>query len=139
MKILVLLTLFVFISNCQQNSQNDNNTSEIKTDSVNKESKISSPKIDESNYVHEDIIFPSSPFEGYFVKYEVGDYVHAIFMLLDSTEVSLWMPNNSTIEKKLNNNKASLFKVYYKIHTDFIPEAEDSVQMEIIKSIEIIE
>ena len=119
----------LFITSCQPDTKNNNINSDVKTDSA---------KIDESNNIQEDI-FPNNPFEGYFVKYEVGDYVHIIFQLLDSTEVSLWMSNDSTIEKALNNNMSSLFKVYYKTHTKFIWEAGDSVKIEIIESIEVME
>ena len=88
-------------------------------------------------------VFPESPFEGYFKEYQIGDYVHALFILKDSSLVSLWLPNDNIIDinyikDKLNNSKGRLIKIFYDVQSKFIPEAGDIIKLKIIKSIELI-
>ena len=88
-------------------------------------------------------VFPESPFEGYFKEYQIGDYVHALFILKDSSLVSLWLPNDNIIDinrikDKLDNSNSKLLKISYEIKSVYIPEARDTIKIKLIKSIKVI-
>ena len=140
MKYLFIIVISLIMFSCDGKIQNkDEPVSADKEDATVQ--TVDTLETDDEIIVYSDV--PKSPFEGYFKEYQTGDYVHAIFMLKDKSLVSLWLPNDNIIDinyikDKLNNSKGRLIKIFYDVQSKFIPEAGDTIKLEIIKSIEII-
>ena len=139
-KIIVLVFLFCLLISCGNKKQDNlestnNNTHQVVKNPIDSTESFNKPDFQRIVYVD----VPQSPFNGYFENFEIGDYVHALFKLNDSSVVSLWLPNSVLIEEKLKNSKGKMLKIFYELKTEFLPEAGDSIKIEVIKSIKIIE
>ena len=140
MKYLFIIVISWIMFSCEGKIQNNDEAVAVDKEDATVQT-VDTLETDDESLVSS--VFPESPFEGYFKEYQIGDYVHALFILKDSSLVSLWLPNDNIIDinyikDKLNNSKGRLIMIFYDVQSKFIPEAGDTIKLEIIKSIEII-
>lgn len=73
--------------------------------------------------------------EARFLRYETGDYEHALFLDRDGQEISFWIaaePLAGSIMDSINQNTDKWLKLTYEIVNQYIPEADMEMELELL-------
>lgn len=73
--------------------------------------------------------------EGFYDRWETGDYTHAVFRDRKGKEVSFFA--DPSIEKSLAVLKGKLLSITYEVRKMHIPEAGGVIAIEVLKSVKI--
>jgi len=82
-----------------------------------------------------DNVISTKTIEGKYLRTEVGDYHHAIFLINNSRELSLWC--SEKLSRLLEKHRGKQMKILYQIVERYIPETSGKDRMEVVKEVKM--